>query len=120
MDFEIKQSILIEFNGDETCVNIPKHVKIIGESAFEGCENLRTVKMSKHMKTVGNRAFCDCKSLEGIIIPDSVNKIGSWALGLVKGFEKNEGFVIRGKKGSAAERYAEKWELTFVPNDNDK
>lgn len=49
----------------------------IGESAFEGCENLVEVQIAKGIKSIGAYAFKDCEKLETVVMPDSVTKIGN-------------------------------------------
>lgn len=49
----------------------------IGESAFEGCENLTEVQIAKGIKSIGAYAFKGCERLETVTMPDSVTKIGN-------------------------------------------
>lgn len=52
-------------------------ITYIGESAFEGCENLVEVQIAKGIKSIGAYAFKDCERLETVEMPDSVTKIGN-------------------------------------------
>ena len=42
---------------------IPKGVVSIGESAFEGCENLQSISIPGTVTSIGNSAFSSCVSL---------------------------------------------------------
>lgn len=44
-------------------VNFPEGLLIIGESAFSGCEELRSFSMPSTLTNIGSRAFSDCKRL---------------------------------------------------------
>ena len=52
-------------------------ITYIGESTFEGCENLVEVQIAKGIKSIGAYAFKDCERLETVEMPDSVTKIGN-------------------------------------------
>jgi len=56
-------------NGVEaTDVVIPEGVKRIGECAFLGCKNLKTIKIPESVKTIGDGAFGDCDNLASVEI----------------------------------------------------
>lgn len=77
--------------GDEPYIslNIPPNVnfnnrtfrvKRIGESACEGCYNLRRVNIPNSVESIGDKAFSYCSNaLKTITIPDSVLSIGAQA-----------------------------------------
>jgi len=52
------------------------HLKVIGNSAFYDCVELKQIYLSDHLLYIGNSAFYSCKSLEEINIPNHVNFIG--------------------------------------------
>ena len=58
-----------------TAVNLPDSLIGIGENAFAGCKNLKTVNGGKNCKEIGAGAFQDCP-LSKIVIPASVESIG--------------------------------------------
>ncbi len=62
-----------------TNVTIPNSVKIIGESAFEGCWNLTNITIPDSVTGIGYHAFQNCSSLTSITISNSVTSIGSYA-----------------------------------------
>ena len=57
--------------------------KVIDESAFDGCKNLKKVTLGKNVRNIVKGAFANCASLKDVTIPESVLKIG------VGAFDKN-------------------------------
>lgn len=102
---------------------IPNSVTYIGEWAFESDWALKTVTIGKGVKTIDAYAFYDCELLNQIYIPKNVKKVGSRAFGfwgdlgdiVLEGAEmsKVDGFTIKGKSGSAAQKYAKKFKFKF-------
>lgn len=115
-------------------------VRAIRPDAFMGCTSLENVSLGSSVKSVGTRAFGDYKlgtvsndpcGLRTIIIPPTVEIIG--ALPRAKGAGATTGIevkaihpltdeqecvfdsecVIKGYKGTEAERYANEWGLEF-------
>ena len=56
--------------------SIREGVKVIGDSAFQGCESLTSINIPNSVTTIGNAAFQGCESLTSINIPNSVTTIG--------------------------------------------
>ena len=56
-------------------ITIPQNVTSIGNSAFEGCQKLTSLKIPENVSTIGKRAFTGCSNLEKITIPESVTTI---------------------------------------------
>lgn len=59
--------------------SIRKGVKVIGNSAFLGCESLNNINIPNSVTYIGNDAFGCCESLTNINIPNSVTNIGDRA-----------------------------------------
>ena len=57
-------------------MTVPDSVREIGVSAFEGCTDLRGVKLSRGLERIEPRAFADCKCLTSVTVPNSVRRIG--------------------------------------------
>ncbi len=93
-------------------ITIPAGVKKISSYAFYWCKSLSSVRIRKGVETIGDGAFFGCESLKYVAIPESVTKINSQSLGYASG--KVAGFTIRGKSGSAAEKYAKNNGFKFV------
>ena len=98
-------------------VTIQSSVTEIGGGAFGGCTGLKSVTIQSGVKKIVNNAFSDCTGLKSITIPSSVTYIGDNAFGYTysnKHYVKISGFTIYGKKGTAAERYANDNGFKFV------
>ena len=119
---------------------IPKGVKKIKQSAFFGNEHLTEVIIPDGVSDIEHRAFENCRNLQSITIPPSVTHMGNFVflgihtspnskqqrisddvmkasvktiIGAIESYSTTEGILIRGKKGSEAERYARKNGCTF-------
>ena len=101
---------------DIETVVIEAGVTSIGEDAFASCYKLKSVTIGNSVTSIGKGAFQCCYGLASVIIPDSVISIGECALGYYEdggSVKKDEGFIICGRKGSAAETYAIDKGFTF-------
>ena len=121
-------------------IKIPETVTSIGESAFQWCTSLKSVEFSEGLEEVGDGAFSKCPELKSVVIPKSVTKIGKSAFGYTNyvSFAQKatsgllrvlytdedfymkpdtspleEGYVIYGKKGSIAQKYADENGIQF-------
>ena len=115
------------------CVHIPATVIDLTE-AFSDCENLTEVVLEDGITSIGDYAFFNCTSLKELTIPESVTDFGDKSVGMmeireyvspdesgyqikgyqIKGYQKIPSFIIKGKAGSEAERYAKKHRIDFV------
>ena len=97
---------------------IPDGVTGIDSFAFNGCTGLTSINIPDSVTSIGYRAFYGCTGLTSVTIPDSVTSIDDYAFGYYNSdhnyFLKNEGFIIRGSKGSAAEAYANENGFVFI------
>ncbi len=55
------------------------NVTSIGKWAFNGCKNLKNIKLSRNLAAIEEGVFGECEKLESITIPDSVTSIGNSA-----------------------------------------
>ena len=95
-----------EFTGSH--IVIPAYVTFIGEEAFRRRSSLESVIIPDSVTNIGQEAFCGCTGLKSIVIPESVRIFGA---DVFRGCSPD--LVIRGKKGSKAERFAAKNGITF-------
>lgn len=54
----------------ENVNNIPSDLKVIEEYAFNGCYNLKALRLPEGLTTIGNNAFYGCKALESMNLPN--------------------------------------------------
>ena len=66
----------VEIPATVTNAGVIYAVTSIGEDAFDGCENLKKVKIPNSVTSIGDGAFSDCSSLKNVKIPNSVTSIG--------------------------------------------
>ena len=57
-------------------VTIPEGVTTIGDSAFNGCENLSSVVIPFGVEAIGRYTFFSCTSLTDITLPEGVTTVG--------------------------------------------
>ena len=57
-------------------ITLPDSVEVIGNDAFNTCENLVRVKFPKNLKIIEAGAFEWCESLSSVVLPDGVTQIG--------------------------------------------
>lgn len=77
-DFEIENGVLVRYNGKGGHVIIPDDVTSIGGSAFEGCNELLSVKIPDGVTRIEGYAFWGCGKLTSVTIPAKVESIGDW------------------------------------------
>lgn len=64
------------FSGDRNIeeISFPNSVKSIGKNCFNGCPNLKTVKLATGVAVL-NQVFCDCPALTSMTFPNGVTSI---------------------------------------------
>ncbi|MGN0460175.1 MAG: leucine-rich repeat protein [Ruminococcus sp.] len=101
-----------------TSVTVPEGVTLIDTGAFSYCENMTSISLPNTLEAIGAFAFSNCIKLMEITVPDSVTDISRLALGYwfdlsVWNDIPLVGFVLKGYTGSAADRYAQEYNVTF-------
>ena len=72
-DFQIDENgVLVKYVGHANNVSIPSNVTYIGDEAFMGCTDLRTVKIPGSVKTIGECAFTVCSNLKTITLESGI------------------------------------------------
>ena len=125
-------------------------VEEIKNKICDQCENLETLVLPSTLKKIGKDCFKDCNKLKYVTIPENVKSIADYAFGFTTNVkantfsienntidtENNEilgakaksyggryklpGFVIAGKSGTAAQKYAKKYGFKFISEPNYK
>lgn len=78
-DFQVEGKKLLKYTGTADAVSVPDGIKIIGEEAFAGNDNLVKVTIGGDVESIGYRAFAGCDNLRTITVGDSVSTIGTAA-----------------------------------------
>lgn len=65
-------------NSNVVTVYIPRSIKKIGSRAFYKCKNLVRVIGMEEVEEIYPSAFAYCEKLNGIILPDTLEKIGTY------------------------------------------
>ena len=99
-------------------VRLSASMTSIPESCFYSCTALNNIVIPNNITSLGKDAFYSCASLSGIYIPKTVTAIDENAVGRrydtrTSSYENIPSFVIKGEKGSAAEKYAADCGLIF-------
>lgn len=100
-------------------VNIPCGIKRIGNFAFSGCMGLERVTLGEDVSEIGERAFFMCGVLKTMSVPSSTIALGNESIGYIpsnQGAVPMSGFILRGRKGSAVQEYAEMCGIKFKPS----
>ena len=61
---------------EESKYEISKEIKVIGDSAFSECENLKEITIPDSVVYIGNYSFLKCENLKEICIPEGLRLIG--------------------------------------------
>lgn len=99
-----------------------KGVANVPEDCFFACPRLETAELSPKLAKIGTDAFFGCTALD-ITLPETVTELGANALGFEADPHSGSivpvyGFLIQGKTGSAAEKYAAESGIDFLDPDN--
>ena len=75
-DFIVERSVLVRYNGfTKKDVSIPEGITVIGETAFQGMNNIESVYIPEGVEIISEGAFSGCKNLKTVHIPDGVETI---------------------------------------------
>ena len=59
-------------------ITLPNSIKVIGDSAFEGCISLETINLPDTIVSIRKRSFYNCKSLKTIALPSNITSIENY------------------------------------------
>ncbi len=91
-------------------IKLPDQLKEIGNFCFAGCTSIEKAETGEKLLSVGERAFFMCGRLKSLYIPPVCKQIGSQAVGYTCDGNivlRQRELLVKGSKGSVAERYAE-------------
>lgn len=123
--FSPDMSVLIRYPKDkrDRKYTVPNGVILIMDCAFSGNPYLTEVVIPNSAVCIRDRAFEDCRRLCSAVIPPGVVYMGSFVFENIhnvpgrdrplSGFILEQGVLIRGKRGSVAERYAKDYKIAF-------
>lgn len=101
-------------------LELPSSLRNIEMEAFRNCISLKSLNIPDGMQAIPPGTFDRCSSMEELYIPSSVTKIGAGSklmpqyVGERTGLEDCDNLTIYGAAGSAAEKYAQEKDITFV------
>ena len=73
--YNIKDGVLISYEGTEAHASIPGGVSVIGRQAFENNKTLKSVTIPGSVSRIEYAAFAGCSGLQSVEIPDSVTEL---------------------------------------------
>lgn len=97
----------IKYNNSDNENVLSSNIKKIGAEAFRGTK-LESIYIPDGVETIEDRAFENCKDLTDVTISSSVTSIGK---NVFAGCSKD--LIIKGEKGSQAEKYATNNNIKF-------
>ena len=73
-EFEIKNGILLKYNGKKENVIIPNNVVIINKRAFLDCASLASITIPDSVRAIGTSAFEGCTGLKTVYYTGTLEK----------------------------------------------
>lgn len=95
-NFKIEGNTLVKYLGKERIVNIPEGIEIIGDYAFYNNLAIQEVYFPKSIIKIGKDVFEGCSELKYVKIPSSINIINSEAFFFATRLEKVEFYDYEG------------------------
>ena len=105
-------------------LELPSSLRNIEMEAFGNCISLKSLNIPEGVQAIPPGTFDRCSSMEELYIPSSVTKIGAGSklmpqyVGERTGLEDCDNLTIYGAAGSAAEKYAQEKDITFVEDES--
>ena len=78
-DFMTSGGELRKYFGNQEHVTVPDGVTSIGDRAFSGKTEIKTICLPRGIREIGNEAFLGCTSLQSIDLPEGIMAIGDRA-----------------------------------------
>lgn len=67
-EFDIRDGVLVHYNGNDRVINIPNDVIAIGAHAFRGCESIEQIIIENNCTVMRSGAFAECPNLKSVIV----------------------------------------------------
>lgn len=105
-------------------LELPSSLRNIEMEAFGNFISLKSLNIPDGVQAIPPGTFDRCSSMEELYIPSSVTKIGAGSklmpqyVGERTGLEDCDNLTIYGAAGSAAEKYAQEKDITFVEDES--
>lgn len=105
-------------------LELPSSLRNIEMETFGNCISLKSLNIPDGVQAIPPGTFDRCSSMEELYIPSSVTKIGAGSklmpqyVGERTGLEDCDNLTIYGAAGSAAEKYAQEKDITFVEDES--
>lgn len=105
-------------------LELPSSLRNIEMEAFGNYISLKSLNIPDGVQAIPPGTFDRCSSMEELYIPSSVTKIGAGSklmpqyVGERTGLEDCDNLTIYGAAGSAAEKYAQEKDITFVEDES--
>ncbi len=74
-EFEIKDGVLVCYNGCEETVVVPKGVTEIGFRSFSDCDSLEEVDIPGSVRVIAAYAFMRCGNLKSVALHEGLQEI---------------------------------------------
>lgn len=93
-------------NSNLKTVTVGNSIIVIGNNAFSTCRNLKIVNFNQNLSKIGDSAFFECRTLKSITLPENIKTIGKDAFGGCNGLKKLE--IPEGIQSISCEGYTYK------------
>ena len=103
------------YNNAFESITLPETIKVLDDSAFRHCINLKGITLPNTLTTIGDAVFLECYALTEVSMPDSVTSVGSGVF-----FYNNDITVhIRRNSGTVADNMLKMQGVHHVVLDSD-
>ena len=77
-----------------TSIDLPDHLQIIGQGAFDVCKNLTSIRIPESVTEIGHAAFEWCISLTHVVLPSSRPKMRETSFRLCNALNLIENYAV--------------------------
>lgn len=73
--FDVRDGMLLEYNGNDAVVTVPDGVTVIETLAFDKCYQLEKVILPESVEVIETHAFFQCTRLTEVVLPKKLQRI---------------------------------------------